>query len=82
MRKPTDPPLDDPKAGKLLGQCKEEDATLRPTSSQKIVAFHIKTCRNVCWNRSSNMFIGQIQYVAGKYGKKEIVYHFDYIKKL
>ena len=30
-RKPTDPPLVDTKAGKLLGLCKEEDATLAPT---------------------------------------------------
>ena len=32
MGKPTDPPLVDPKAGKLLGLCKEEDAT----SSMKV----------------------------------------------
>ena len=31
MRKSTDPPPADPKAGELLGLCEEEDVTLGPT---------------------------------------------------
>ena len=35
MRKPIDPPAVDPKAGKLLGICEEEDGTQGPTFPMK-----------------------------------------------
>ena len=35
MRMPTDPPSADPNAGKLIGKCKEKDASQGPTFLMK-----------------------------------------------
>ena len=38
--------------------------------------------RNVCWNKGNTVLVSKTQYPAGQSGKKEIVYHLDYINKL
>ena len=47
VRKQTDISSVDSKAGKLLGLCKEEDATLGPTFPTKD-SLHIEMFKNVC----------------------------------
>ena len=58
----TDLPLADPEDEMLPELCKEEDATLKWIFSM-IVCFQVG--RYVCWNKSTTMFVVQIQNEAG-----------------
>ena len=36
----------------------------------QIIGLHIQVGRNVCWNKSNTVLVGQTQYLAGQSGKK------------
>ena len=75
IRMPTDPHPVNPKAGKLHGQCKKEDATLGPAFPVIKVSFCIEIGRNVHWNKSNTVLVGQIQEAVGYPGKKSRYYY-------
>ena len=37
----------------------------------QVIYLHIEVGRNVCWNKSNTMLVGQTQYLAGQPGKKQ-----------
>ena len=67
MRMPTNPPLVDSWVEMPLKLCEEEDVILDPIPSEtdnQLLHWDVKVCFGI---KSYNM---QIQYVAGKFGKK------------
>ena len=69
-RIPANPPLVDPKGEKLHESLSENMPLWKHLTLGQIIGLHIEMARNVCWNKSYTVIVGQSQYQAGQPGKK------------
>ena len=59
-----------PKAKGCMSHLREKMPLWKQLISGQIICLHIEVGRNICWNASNTMFVGQTQYLAGQPGKK------------
>ena len=70
MRMPTDPPPAYRKVEMISEICEDAGTILGHPSPGWIVSFQTEMGRYVYWNKSNNMLVGQIPYVAGSLERK------------
>ena len=67
---PVGPPLEGPKGKKWVEPPEGEVPLQKQLILEQIIWLHIEVGRNVCWNKSNTMLVGQTECLAGQLGEK------------